>query len=87
MSVLNDSLENCVDVGPYLNGLTHAHVWRFLSGIPTSTKAMNFIRCPGQFLLPGCGLSSAYTSKYSLSLGFEGIQLCFLNATEKPREK
>ena len=39
--------------------------------MPTNTKAMDVIRCSGQFLVSDCGLSCAYTSKYTLSLGFE----------------
>ena len=71
-------VENCVYIGPLLNGLPHAHIWRILSGMATNTKAMDVIRCPGRFLVSDCGLSCVCTSKCTLSRGFELFQLRFI---------
>lgn len=51
----------------FLNGLPHVHISWILPVIPTNTKAMDVIRCPGWSLVPVCRLSSAYTSKYILT--------------------
>lgn len=78
LSVLNGlrrKIASILDL--FLNGLPHVHILRILAVIPTNTKAMDVVRCPGWSLVPVCKLSSAYTSKYILSHGFEGFQLCF----------